>query len=63
MEFVSLGEAVKLVQLLPYHKAGRGKYERLGWKYKLTNVEPPSEEFMQRALELFRSYGLPAQVH
>ena len=60
---VSLGEAVKLVQLLPYHKAGRGKYERLGWKYKLTNVEPPSEEFMQRALELFRSYGLPAQVH
>lgn len=60
---VELGDAVKLVQLLPYHKAGRGKYERLGWKYRLTNVEPPTEDFMQQALELFQGMGLPAQIH
>lgn len=60
---LELGDAVKLVQLLPYHKAGRGKYERLGWKYRLTNVEPPSEDFMQQALELFQGMGLPAQIH
>ncbi|NLT14968.1 MAG: glycyl-radical enzyme activating protein [Clostridiales bacterium] len=59
----SLGEAVKLVQLLPYHKTGRMKYDRLGWRYKLTNVEPPEEAFMQNALELFRSYGLNCQLH
>jgi pyruvate formate lyase activating enzyme len=60
---VSLGEAVKLVQLLPYHATGRMKYERLGWRYKLKNVDPPSDEFMQKTLELFQSYGLNAQLH
>ncbi|MDR2531190.1 MAG: glycyl-radical enzyme activating protein [Oscillospiraceae bacterium] len=58
-----LGEACKLVQLLPYHKTGRMKYERLGWKYRLTNVEPPSDAFMQYALELFLSYGLTCQLY
>jgi pyruvate formate lyase activating enzyme len=56
-------EAVKLVQLLPYHKSGRMKYERLGWKYKLTNVEPPDEAVMLKVLEMFQSYGLNSQLH
>ncbi len=60
---LSLGEAVTLVQLLPYHQSGRSKYERLGRPYRLTNVEPPPESFMQQALELFVSKGLPAQIH
>ena len=60
---VSLGEAVKLVQLLPYHATGRMKYERLGWQYKLTNVEPPEEAFMLRTLEMFQSYGLSCQLY
>ena len=59
----SLGDAVKTVQLLPYHKTGRMKYERIGWRYRLPNVEPPSDEFMNAALEMFKSYGLPAQLH
>ena len=60
---VSLGDAVKLAQLLPYHKTGRMKYERLGWRYRLSNVEPPEDEFMENALEMFRSYGLNSQLH
>jgi len=60
---MSLGGAVKLVQLLPYHKTGRMKYERLGWKYKLTNVEPPEDEFMQKTLEMFKGYGLNVQLY
>jgi pyruvate formate lyase activating enzyme len=59
----SLGAAVKLVQLLPYHKTGRMKYDRLGWHYRLTAVEPPEEAFMLKALELFQSYGLNCQLH
>jgi pyruvate formate lyase activating enzyme len=59
----TLGDAAKLVQLLPYHKTGRMKYERLGWKYKLTNVEPPSDEFMQKTRDMFQSYGLNAQLY
>lgn len=59
----SLGEAVKLVQLLPYHKTGRMKYDRLGWHYQLSNVEPPEEAFMLKALEMFQCYGLNCQLH
>ncbi len=58
-----LGDAVQLVQLLPYHKAGRTKYERLGWRYRLTNVEPPPESFMEKALEVFKALELPCQIH
>jgi pyruvate formate lyase activating enzyme len=60
---VELGTAVKTVQLLPYHNMGRSKYERIGREYRIKNLEPPSEEYMDRVLELFRSYGLPAKVH
>ena len=60
---VSLGGAVKLVQLLPYHSSGKGKYARLGREYKLKNVEPPDDSRMNAILELFEAYGLPCQVH
>jgi len=60
---LSLGEALTLVQLLPYHRSGRTKYERLGRPYRLTNVDPPPEAFMEKALEVFKAKGLPAQVH
>ena len=55
-------DAVDVVQLLPYHKMGEMKYVRLGRKYRITNVEPPSAEFMQEKLEYFKSLGLPAQI-
>ncbi len=58
-----LGEAVKLVQLLPYHSAGKVKYERLGREYRLKKLEAPPEEDMLRLLEIFKEYGLPCQLH
>jgi pyruvate formate lyase activating enzyme len=54
-------DAIDVVQLLPFHKMGQSKYQRLGLKYRM-NVSPPSNEFMEAALELFKSYGLPAQI-
>ena len=60
---VELGAAVQTVQLLPYHNMGRSKYDRIGREYRIKNVDPPSEEYMQGVMELFLSYGLHAKVH
>lgn len=57
-----LVDAIDVVQLLPYHKLGEMKYIRLGRKYKLVNVEPPTQEFMEAQLEIFKSYGVPSQI-
>jgi pyruvate formate lyase activating enzyme len=58
-----IGKAVDVVQLLPYHKMGSTKYTRLGRKYRLVNVEAPSNEFMEEQLKLFQSLGLDAIIH
>ena len=58
-----LGDAVTLVQLLPYHHLGTSKYERLGWKYKMHRWAPPADELMDKALKIFQSYDLPCQLH
>lgn len=54
----SLGSAVKLVQLLPYHRLGASKYVRLGKKYALEDLKPPSREHMNLCKEIIESYGL-----
>jgi pyruvate formate lyase activating enzyme len=60
---LELGPAVKLVQILPYHRLGAVKYKRLQRKYKLESVEPPSSEHMDYCKRLIESYGLHVQIH
>jgi pyruvate formate lyase activating enzyme len=60
---LELGPAVKLVQILPYHRLGAVKYERLQKKYALATLEPPSNEHMDNCKKLIESYGLKVQIH
>jgi len=53
---------VKLIQLLPYHNYGVGKYEALGSNSKTAGIEPPAETFMQEVLRLYLDLELPAQI-
>ncbi|MFX4261112.1 glycyl-radical enzyme activating protein [Pelotomaculum propionicicum] len=53
-----LGPSVKLVQILPYHRLGSAKYERLGKKYKLEELKPPGKEHMKHCKNIIESYGL-----
>ena len=46
---------VKRVKLLPYHKLGEGKYERLDMEYRLKNIEPPDKDRNEQLAELMRS--------
>jgi pyruvate formate lyase activating enzyme len=61
--FVSeeLGPSVK-VHLLPYHRLGETKYERLGKTEKIVPIEPPSDDHMQELVHIIESFGLEAHV-
>jgi pyruvate formate lyase activating enzyme len=51
---------VQRVDVLPFHQMGRFKWEKLGIKYELNDVAPPSNELVQRACDQFRAEGLKA---
>ena len=45
------------VSLLPYHRLGTSKYEKLNMHYRLKEVVPPSQEEMHRLKEQFVNNG------
>ena len=56
-----LGNSIK-VHLLPYHRLGETKYERLEKPGKSVSIEPPSEERMLGLKEIVESVGLTAYI-
>ncbi|SDE57246.1 glycyl-radical enzyme activating protein [Sporomusa acidovorans] len=60
----SLGPAVKTVQLLPYHKLGLAKYQRLQIDYPMpAAVAPPPDKFMIKCRDMFANHGLHTVIH
>ncbi len=57
-----LGENLKRIELLPYHKFGTQTYARIGREYKLKDVEIPSDDYMKRLKEIVESCGVRAQM-
>jgi pyruvate formate lyase activating enzyme len=55
-----LGDSTK-VHLLPYHRLGETKHERMEQPNKSLATEPPSEEQMEETRDVFESFGL--EVH
>jgi pyruvate formate lyase activating enzyme len=51
---------VARVDVLPFHQMGRYKWKELGLNYTLDQVEPPSNEAVERACAQFRAAGLTA---
>ena len=52
--FIDTLKTVDKVEVLPYHTMGKVKYEKLGIKYRLEGVEPPSKEQVQLAKDILR---------
>jgi pyruvate formate lyase activating enzyme len=50
--FINILDNVEKVEILPYHRLGVYKWEALGLKYPLENVQPPTDESVQHAYEL-----------
>jgi pyruvate formate lyase activating enzyme len=58
----SLGNAVVLIQLLPYHNLGVVKYQRISDKPVL-EAAPPSEEKMDSLKKMLEAMHLPVTIH
>jgi pyruvate formate lyase activating enzyme len=48
--------------LLPYHRLGMDKYDGLGRKYSLSEIEPPSREKMEYLLSVAETSGLKCKI-
>jgi len=61
-KFIKELEGVKDVHLLPYHRLGVSKYEKLGKKYQLPKLTPPTKERRQKLVKLLRLRGFQVYV-
>jgi pyruvate formate lyase activating enzyme len=59
----TLGEALTVIQLLPYHNLGVMKYQRIDDSRIVLEAQPPSDEKIRVLKELLQSLGLPVTVH
>lgn len=57
-----LGDAVVLVQLLPYHNLGTMKYLRISDQPAM-EATPPSDEHMQKLKGILEEFELPVTIH
>ena len=53
--FIQSLSNVKKVEVLPYHKLGVYKWEALGHKYPLADVNPPTEENVEHAKHILKA--------
>ena len=58
-----LGEInLNRIDLLPYHRIHRQKYQRLGCPDRLANLAPPGEDAIERVAAYFTSCGFSVRV-
>lgn len=57
-EFLASLSNVERVEVLPFHKLGESKYDKLGIEFKLRNFEPPTPERVENAKRIYASKGL-----
>ena len=59
VDFVTKLGNVTGMELLPYHKLGRGKYYSLGRKYFMEDTVSPSDARMQELNEIIAKHNIP----
>lgn len=61
-KFLSILSNVERIDILPFHKMGEYKWEKLGYNYELANVKEPTPESVSAAKNIFKSYNLPIHM-
>jgi len=61
-EFVKQLKKVHEVHILPYHRLGQTKYERMGKSYGLKNLKSPKEKVVKKIKEILECYELEVYI-
>jgi pyruvate formate lyase activating enzyme len=61
-EFLSGLKSIKRVDIIPFHKYGEIKYQKLGKPYKLVGLQPLSDQRGNEVKQILQRYGLNAQL-
>lgn len=61
-EFAASLPGVKKHHLLPYHRLGQPKYDGLDRQYAMGDIEPMSNEYMEKLLAVAKRHGLECQI-
>ncbi|MBQ8636904.1 MAG: glycyl-radical enzyme activating protein [Clostridia bacterium] len=61
-KFASELTGVKEINLLPYHKFGKDKYDGLNREYLMGDLPSPTDEHMQKLKAVAESYGLICKI-
>ncbi|MFT4221606.1 pyruvate formate-lyase-activating protein [Dysgonomonas sp.] len=57
-KYASQFKNIERVDILPFHQMAINKWEQLGIDYKLSKIQPPTQELIEKASSIFKSYGL-----
>lgn len=57
-QYVSQFKNVERIDILPFHQMGIHKWEQIGQEYKLKDINSPSNQELNKAEAIFKSYGL-----
>ena len=60
IKFISTLKNISEINLLPYHKAGEGKYSRFNKENKLPLIKTPENRYMEKVVEQFKK--LPNKI-
>ena len=53
---------IEKVEILPFHKMGEYKWERMGFDYELKDTPAPTAAQVQKVVDTFRQYNLTVEI-
>ncbi|MBN2239876.1 MAG: glycyl-radical enzyme activating protein [Dehalococcoidales bacterium] len=53
-----LGESACRIELMPYHRYGKGKYESLEKEYPLSDILKPEQDYLEQIKHKFENFGI-----
>ena len=62
LDYLSKLNYIEKIDLLPFHKIGKDKYDQLNMTYKMEDIQEPSKSHMEELKVKFESFGFDVSI-